>query len=230
MFRSAQEFRNSSLWRNLRRRLMKERGDEYGSVRCEHCGQIVENDWECHAHHTVELTMANVNDHTISLNPDLIMLVHHKCHNEIHERWGTKGRRVFLVVGAPCSGKSTYVKQVAGPHDLILDIDNIWEAISGTGFRHAKSERIKRVVFSVWDNLLDSVKTRNGDWQTAYVITTAPMLMDRERMINRLGCEVIHIDTDKVTCINRATNGRPKDFIKYIEDYFEKYQPPQGEG
>lgn len=228
MFRTLHEFYNSKQWRSLRERLTIERSDKYGGVRCEHCAEMIENDWEVHAHHKIELTLANVNDYAVSLNGEEIMLVHHKCHNEIHSRWGSTSRKVYLVHGAPCAGKLTHVERIAGPHDLVLDIDKLWQSVSGISVRYVKSDRLKRVVFSAWDNLLDSVKTRNGDWINAYIIMTVPLVMERERLVQRLGCELIHIDTDKQTCIERAASERPKEYLKHIEVYFEKFQPPQG--
>ena len=77
-------------------------------MRCEHCGELVIHPKELTAHHKTELTPENVHDHTISLNPDLIMLVHHTCHNDIHKRFGAKRvRSVYLVYGPPLAGKKT---------------------------------------------------------------------------------------------------------------------------
>ena len=41
---------------------------------------------ECIAHHKKRLTMQNVNDNSISLNPENIMFVTPQEHNEIHSR------------------------------------------------------------------------------------------------------------------------------------------------
>ena len=46
------------------------------------------SDYEVIAHYKTPLTMQNVNDYSVSLNPENIMLVTHKAHNEIHSRFG----------------------------------------------------------------------------------------------------------------------------------------------
>ena len=79
---------------------------------CGHCNKAIVSKYDCIGHHITHLTKENVNDYNISLNPDNVILVHHKCHNQIHNRFnGYKKKRVFLVYGAPCSGKSTWVNK-----------------------------------------------------------------------------------------------------------------------
>lgn len=96
-----QTFYASRPWREFRRILILERG-----MRCEHCGLMADYPKDLTAHHEVELTLDNVNDVTISMNPKLIKLVHHHCHNEIHGRFGfIRERRVYLVYGPPLAGK-----------------------------------------------------------------------------------------------------------------------------
>lgn len=51
---------------------------------CRHCGEFVLDVPE--VHHTVELTEENYQDPAVSLNPDLLITLHHSCHDVIHER------------------------------------------------------------------------------------------------------------------------------------------------
>lgn len=91
----------------------------------------------------------------------------------IHNKLGHSGRRVYIVYGSPLSGKSSYVSEVAVAGDLIVDIDNIWQCVSGQP-RYIKPNRLNAVVFSIRDALLDSVRYRRGKWQSAYVIGGYP--------------------------------------------------------
>lgn len=210
----------SSEWENLLQVLKLERIID-GKLLCEHCGQEIIKKYDCIGHHKIELTEGNVNDFSISLNPENIILIHHKCHNIIHERFeGNKLRKVYIVYGSPCSGKSTWVNDVAGSNDLIVDMDKIWECISNND-KFNKSNYLKSNVFAVRDCLIDQIMTRTGMWKNAYVIGGYPLQMERERLSNKLGAELVYIECEKEICISRAIN---EEWIKYIEEWFSMYQ------
>ena len=123
-------FYQSDEWRGLVARLKIERVNADGLLLCEHCGQPIVRKYDCIGHHKTELTDENVNDYVVSLNPANVALIHFRCHNEIHRRFGSPVmRRVFLVYGAPGAGKTTWVRENAERDDLILDIDRLWEAV-----------------------------------------------------------------------------------------------------
>ena len=219
---SLSTFYQSREWISLLNIIKDERTNEEGFIICEHCGKPIVAKYDCIGHHKEELTELNVNDYNISLNPDNIALVHHKCHNIIHERFGTYTRKVYIVHGAPCSGKSSFVASVANKEDLIMDMDAIWQMISNNEL-YVKPGRLKQNVFAVRDCILDQIKTRAGQWRAAYVIGGYPLPMERQRLATMLGAELIHIDTSKEECLARAAD-RPGDWTKFIEEYYEKYQ------
>lgn len=212
-------FYNSDEWEKLREILMLERVNEHGELICEHCGQPITKAYDCIGHHKIELTEANVNDYKISLNPDNIELTHFKCHNVIHERFEGFRQRVFLVYGAPCSGKTTWVKKVANPDDLILDVDRLWECLCLSD-RYHKSNRLRTNVFGVRDTIIDQIKVRAGKWRNAYVIGGYPLRTDRDRLCSLLRATPIFIRADKAECISRA---KTDDWKSYIDDWFENF-------
>lgn len=214
-------FYKSKEWTDLLQVLKLERliDDE---LICEHCHKPITKAYDCIGHHRIELTEANVNDMNISLNPNNIELIHFKCHNKIHERFGyERPRKVYIVYGSPCSGKTTWVNDNAGADDLIIDMDKIWECISNCD-RYNKPNRLKANVFGVRDCLLEQVKLRVGKWKTAFIIGGYPLRMDRQRLSDSLGAELIYIDTSKEECLSRTDNN---DWKKYINDWWEMYQP-----
>ena len=232
MITNLSDFYRSKAWEAFIRILAAERADESGIIWCAHCGKPIIQKYDRIAHHKIHLTLANVNDVTIALNPDNIDLVHHRCHNEIHERFGfakpqtPRMRKVYLVHGSPCSGKSTYVANVMGPGDIRLDMDDIWACIScqaAEGVHSCRDDRLKANAFRMRDCVLDMIKTRFGDWQNAYIIGGYPRIMERERMATIYGAEMIHIDTPKEICLQRAAQ-RPKEWETFILDYWETYQ------
>lgn len=215
-------FYKDKRWIKLLEILKQERANKNGVPVCEHCGKPIVKAYDCIGHHKIELTESNVNDLNISLNPDNIMLVHHKCHNMIHERFGYEGsRHIYLVYGSPASGKYEYIKKVAGKDDLILNIDNIYQCIS-VNDRYMASKRLSRNVFAIRDLIMDMIRTNTGKWKNAYIVGGYPMSSERERIINTLQAEPIYIEATKEECIANA-QGRGEEYIKYIDEWFNRY-------
>ena len=219
------DFRRSREWEEFIALIRLQRVNENGDIICEHCGKPIVKAYDCIGHHVIELTEDNYQDANISLNPDNIMLVHHRCHNKIHNRLGYTQRNVFIVYGAPLSGKSTWVHDNAEYGDLIIDMDSIWECISGCE-RYDKPPRLNSVAFKLRDELLNAVRMRLGKWMNAYIIGGYPLSNERERMCRSLGAREIYIECSRDECINRLENiddGRNKDnWSVYISDWFEK--------
>lgn len=220
-------FYRSKAWADFRRVLMMGRRDKRGILVCEHCGRPIVSAYDCIGHHKEELTEENVSDAEIALNPDNVALVHFRCHNEIHKRFGYGSgepeRRVFYVHGSPLSGKTTFVRNAAGPDDLIVDLDAIYTAI-GTRGMHDASPRLKENAFGVRDCLLDQIKTRAGRWRSAWVISTEALATARARMIEQLGAEEIRIDTGKAECLERAcTRPDADEARKWVERYWRRW-------
>lgn len=215
-------FYKSDEWEKLRRVLMLERVDSHGDIICEVCHKPIVRAYDCIGHHKVELTESNVNDYNISLNPNNIALVHMRCHNKIHERFGhERMRKVYIVYGSPCAGKTTWVRENAGTNDFILDIDSIWECIS-INDKLNKSNRLRANVFGIRDCMMEQIKMRVGKWQTAFVIGGYPNKYDRERLAEMLGAELIFIDEDKDVCMSRAKNA---EWESFIENWFDDFIP-----
>lgn len=229
-FTSLAQFYQSDEWRGLRLALISERmNPRDGILYCEECGEPIINLFECIAHHKQELTMRNVNDYSVSLNPENIMLVHLKCHNMIHARFGYMAqKKVYYVWGPPCSGKNTFVRENKGNSDLVVDIDLLWQAATG-GSLYYKPDALKTPVFMLRDSLLDIVKTRAGNWQRAWIIEGGARKGDRIRRIAALGAEDIFINTDKETCLMRLASDEKRVNVQgqwhgYIEEWFAQYQ------
>ena len=229
MFQSLSQFYNSDEWRKLRVQIMHDRTSADGFLYDEHNGKPLINSFDIVAHHKIPLTTENVNDFNISLNPENIMLVSHRSHNEIHSRFGfCTERKVYYVYGSPCSGKTTFVNNIKGNSDIILDIDNVWECITGT--RYEKPNALKSNTFALRDCLFDMIRTRAGKWERAFVVESGARKSERMRRIQLLGAEPIFIDTDKMTCLKRLASDDKRTaeqkalWVTYIDDWFDIYE------
>lgn len=221
-------FYQSKDWVKLMAVIRMQRINDAGEVICEFCGKPIIHKYDCIGHHKIELTDQNVHDAAIALNPDNIILVHHRCHNKIHNKLGYSNRQVFLVYGSPLSGKTNFVRDNMSEGDLVVDMDNIWECVSGCD-RYVKPNRLKSCAFSVRDHLIDLVRIRQGKWLNAWVVGGYPLSSERERLIKLLNAREIFIDTPKAECLERLKNisdGRnPDEWEKFIFDWWEKFLP-----
>lgn len=230
MFHSLSEFYNSKEWRSFRSMLIAQRTNPIdGVLYDEFNGAPLLKAYDIVLHHKQPLTMQNVNDFSVSLNPENIMIVSQKSHNEIHARFGyIAQRKVYIVYGAPCSGKTTFVNNIKGNSDLVVDIDNIWQCVTG-GQRYEKPNALKQNVFGLRDCLLDMVRTRAGKWERAFIITSGAVKGIREREIETYGAESIFIDESKDTCLQRLysdcnrTQTQKEEWHKYIDNWFNNY-------
>ena len=220
-------FYTSKEWADFRQVIIAQRTAADGFVYDEITGKRIVKAYDIILHHKIPLTLDNVNDANISLNPDNIQIVSFKTHNEIHERFGTWTRHIYLVYGCPLSGKSTFVKDRAGIHDLIVDIDSIYACISNNPL-YTKSNRLYDNVRAVQDALLESIKYKRGKWINAFIISGMPYAGERERFCIEYGAEPIFIECDQDTALSRlgaVQDGRDKnEWSGYINKWFMRYQ------
>lgn len=223
-----QTFYASSKWRNFRLGLILERSKEHNGVICEKCRKLIVKPIDIHAHHKVELTPENVNDYSISLNPDKIELICHACHDKEHYRFGYKpGKKVYLVYGAPLAGKKTFVKENIERGDIVVDMDRLYEAVSMLP-SYDKPDNLLANVLSIRTLLLDNVKTRYGKWYNAWIIGGYADKFKRERLAEELGAELVCIEATKEECyarlnVDQERKYRVAEWQKYINEWFEKY-------
>ena len=219
-------FYASRAWREFRLTIVAERG-----LICEHCGKLIAKQRDAHVHHKVHLTVENHKDASVALNPDNVMLVHKDCHDQIHERFGyaPKGKKVFIVYGMPLSGKSTYVEERKGRLDIVLDMDSLYQAITWLP-PYEKPDSLFRLVRSVYNHLLDTVKTRTGRWRTAWVIGGFPDKYQREKLADELGAELVYMECTREEAISRLIlcenrRHRAEEYTGYIDKWIERYVP-----
>ena len=223
-------FYNSKPWYRFRYNIIMKRG-----LKCEYCGKIVVKEKELHVHHTpIELTEHNFMDATVSLNPDNVKLACQKCHNKEHDRFvgGRKpkqNRTVHIVYGPPCSGKNSYVREHMVRGDIIVDMDLLYQAVSGLPL-YDKPDNIKYNVMAIKNLIVDNVKTRYGGFNHAYIVGGYASKVDREMLAKDLGAELIYIESTIEECMERLSKctdyrGRNQaEWIRYISKWFEDYQ------
>lgn len=243
-FDNLPQFYNSKEWESCKAQVLHARIKSDGSIVCEHCGKPILKGFNPNErnnrnaivfHHKKALTLANVNDASVSLNPDNIAILHWACHNEVHERFGFGSsnvieKKVYLITGASCSGKTTFVRDRASINDVILDIDDIWQMISGQP-RYVKPNALKPIVFRIRDEMKSLIAKGAGTWRNAFIIESLPSPIDRNREADKykaFNVEVITMDASEEECLNRLRlnpDGRDvKTYEGYIKEYFLRYK------
>lgn len=229
MWNTIRAFYNSKDWIKFRMQIIEERSSN--GIYCEYCGKGITAAGEVEIDHVKELTLENVNDYTICLNPENVKIACHNCHNKKHDRFvGFKERKAFLIYGPPLSGKYTYVKEHMVRGDMVIDIDRLFQAITYNPL-YDKPEAVKYNVFAMKNLLLDNVKTRYGKFRNAWIVGGYANKIDRERLGKELGAEMVFINTPREECIKRLDTCndyrryQKTEWKQYIDRWFDEYIP-----
>lgn len=231
MWETIKSFYNSKEWITFRLNVIAERSNKTnGIIYCEYCNKVISAIGDVEVDHVKELRLENINDYEISLNPKNVKISCHNCHNRKHRRFGNqKEKEVYIIYGAPLSGKKTYVKENMTRGDIVIDMDSLFSAISFFNL-YDTVEPLKHNVFAVKNLLLDNVRTRYGKFNSAWVIGGYPNKHDRERLACDLNAKLVLMNTSKEVCLKRLCNCndyrryQKNEWEKYIEKWFNEFQ------
>lgn len=127
-----------------------------------------------------------------------------------------------VVIGPPCSGKSTYVDTHAKSGDVRIDFDRIAVAL-GSETPHEPPDGIKSATYSARQGAIDRVI---DDGIPAWVIHSNPSDEQMARYEDA-GAEFIWMDADLETCLQRAEDdGRPSVTFAVIREWFDQHPDP----
>lgn len=211
------KFYTSKAWRDLSYSLKVA-----GQGKCNRCNKTIMDFSQLIGHHIIELTDDNLDNPDVSLNPANIELICHQCHNIEHARFGGR-QQVYIVYGSPLSGKTSLVKELMRHGDIVLDLDELWRAITYQP-GCVKPNNVRFNVFKLRDSLLDQIKMRYGNWYSAYIIGGYPDKYKRERVSRELGADLIYCESTIDKCLARMEQaGRPDRWIDYVNAWWDQY-------
>lgn len=120
---------------------------------------------------------------------------------------------IKVVCGPPAAGKTTYVREHAGPADLILDLDTLAESVIGKPF-HRANGMDKAILMRERNHRIARFSSGGTAHPTCWLITTAGSYRERKFWTD-FGAEVITLHPGIDTCIMRIENEqRGRDHIK----------------
>ena len=105
-------------------------------------------------------------------------------------------KNVFIVSGAPGSGKTTYVKNHKKAGDLVIDLDYICAALQLETNAHANHDSVWRMAVCARDSLYPFIANRFGDWNDCWIVT-AEARQDKLKELARMvrATDTIEINT-----------------------------------
>ena len=133
--------------------------------------------------------------------------------------------KFHVVTGAPCAGKSTYIKKHKGKKDILIDYDRLAAALypGSVGNTHNFPELVLDVACDLFNVALRGVVTgerdTGGDVWIEYVRPTE----EETRYLDGLGAIWHRLDVPEKICIERAKRDkRPQRTFGCINSYFNR--------
>lgn len=231
MWSSLNKFYDSKEWKGFRRTILSER-----KPICWHCKKQFKSTDTIVVHHKEELTLENVNDYNVSLNPDNVEMVHLECHNDIHgKRFGynhykekINNRTVYIVYGPPMAGKTSYVLENKNREDIIIDMDRLFEAVSMLD-RYDKPDCLLPNVLGIRDKLIQDIKFRYGKFNNAWIIGGYADKYQRDFLQRELGAKLILINPGKEIILQRLNScndfraDKKAKWNEYINNWYDEF-------
>lgn len=127
-------------------------------------------------------------------------------------------RKIVVVCGPPCSGKSTYVDQRREPGDLVVDYDQIAQSL-GSPVSHGHHYKFHKPTDRVIKQHINDIVL--GKNQRAWIIRSMPTLAEREALVAKVkATEVVVLDdTDEVLQSRALLRPNRYQAMRAIEDW-----------
>lgn len=141
-------------------------------------------------------------------------------------------KEVFIVSGAPGSGKTTYVKKHKKPQDIVIDIDYICAALQLEKNVHANHDSVWRMAVCMRDSLYPIIANRFGDWNDCWIIT-AEAKRDKVKELAKMvkATDTIEINTPITENLKRIERDKSRalkadDFKEMAKRWHSKHKRP----
>ena len=203
----ARGFYHSKEWKKASRLYMESR-----NYICERCGNVA-----AICHHKNYIKPNNINDPSITLNPDNLECLCQECHNREHFKkranfngvaFDEKGNLVkapnaYVICGPAGSGKTTYVQENKADNDIVFDFDYICAAIMGTKEIHGNHDVALSVASEMREAFFQCVEQHKGKWDKAWIITSTADKALLNLMAYRLRADIVIMPTTLEECTDR---------------------------
>lgn len=131
---------------------------------------------------------------------------------------------IHVVLGPPCAGKSTYIREHSKSGDVLVDYDVIAQAL-GEKEKHGATGAIKEAAYKSRNAAINYLLENDGE---GWIIHSSPSEWQMKRY-EEAGADIIRLDVDEDTCIERAeADGRPAEEVERIHEWFKEHEKSAG--
>lgn len=126
---------------------------------------------------------------------------------------------IHAVFGHICSGKSTFVREHAGPDDVVIDMDRIALALSSDGTEHHQYKQAIRDIARIvrWFAIDEAIRMHRAKRiRDVWIVHAYPSESDVARY-RRLGAAIKQMEADAATLRARAKAERPPQMQEELE-------------
>ena len=128
-----------------------------------------------------------------------------RCHSQKTRREQQSMSKVFLVCGPPGSGKTTYCLERMNEGDVIVDLDRIAKAL----MRDKEERRTDGILELAMKLKTMAINTASAHGiPRVWVVDMGARRREREGLASRLCAEIIMLDIDAATCLDRIQKDR----------------------
>ena len=114
-----------------------------------------------------------------------------------------------VVTGPPCGGKSSYVRDHAGPADVVIDLDRIALALAVEGTPHHEyADHVRQLAIEARQHLLPRAVALAARG-TCHVWIVQMRLTARDLTFLHGRAEIVTVDPGIDACLERASHERP---------------------
>ena len=132
------------------------------------------------------------------------------------EGWRTARTRIVLVVGPPGAGKTTWVNENKGEHDLVVDYDSIAAAL-GSPVKHGHTDSIHAATMAARNAVLSSLRKGSVNVGRAWIISSNP---EAETLFPFHS--VVTVDPAREEVVARVRAGaRPQHFLELVHNWYD---------
>jgi predicted kinase len=140
---------------------------------------------------------------------------------------------VIMVIGAPASGKSSFVAKNKKEGDIVLDLDVIKSEISGKPLHSAHDKYIFEKALAFRNKTLETLQFTENKGQVLWFVIGAPDKYDRQKWKDLLRpSKVFIMQCSKKDCLSRIEQRKSEtewEQMKAVERWFSNYETMENE-